>query len=246
MGIIEALPKIITAIINGLVECLPQLIKGCVQLVIELVKHLPEIILALIKAIPTIIKSIVEALMNGLGSIVEVGKNLVTGLWNGISNAAQWLWDKVSGWISGLWDGILGFFGIHSPSTKMRDIVGKNLVLGLAQGITREGDTAVQAMEDVAGDIAAVTFAPMGMDMSAITDSLNNAIPLDFDSRFNASVMTGSAFNDSLGFNRPQTFNNNITFGNVIINDGSDVEDIAHQVSDIIVSDIMVKGGAYA
>ena len=57
--------------------------------------------------------------------------------------------------------------------------------------------------------------------------------------------MTGSAFDDSVVATRQPTINTNVTFGNVIINDGSDVEDIAHQVSDIIVSDIMVKGGAY-
>ena len=183
--------------------------------------------------------------MSGLGTIIDVGKNIVKGLWDGICNAASWLWDQITGWLDDLWGGILGFFGISSPSKKMRDFVGKNIVLGLAQGITREGDTAVQAMEDVASDIAAVTFSPSPVDLTAISDSLNNAIPADFDKNFNASVMTGSAFDDSVAATRQPTFNTNVTFGNVTINDGSDVEDIAHQVSDIIVSDIMVKGGAY-
>ena len=127
----------------------------------------------------------------------------------------------------------------------MRDFVGKNIVLGLAQGITREGDTAVQAMEDVAGDLASVTFTPSGMDFSGIAESINSAIPDDFDKTINASVMTGSAFDDSTGYGRAPVINTSVTFGAVTINNDSDVEDIAHQVSDIIVSDIMVKGGAY-
>ena len=57
--------------------------------------------------------------------------------------------------------------------------------------------------------------------------------------------MTGSAFDDSTGYGRAPVINTSVTFGAVTINNDSDVEDIAHQVSDIIVSDIMVKGGAY-
>ena len=39
---------------------------------------------------------------------------------------------------------------------------------------------------------------------------------------------------------------NNITFGDVTINNDMDIEDIAHKVSDVIVSDVYMKGGAYA
>ena len=42
------------------------------------------------------------------------------------------------------------------------------------------------------------------------------------------------------------SFTNNITFGEVHINSELDIDDVAHRVSDVIVSDIIVKGGAYA
>ena len=43
-----------------------------------------------------------------------------------------------------------------------------------------------------------------------------------------------------------QSIVNNITFGDVTINSDTDIDEIAHRVSDVIVSDIIVKGGAYA
>ena len=45
---------------------------------------------------------------------------------------------------------------------------------------------------------------------------------------------------------KTQTFNVNISFGDVQMNSDSDIERVAHMVSDIFVSDIMAKGGAYS
>ena len=176
MGLVEALPQIIEAVINGLMDALPQLIEGLILLNVELVKHLPEIILALIEAIPKIVVSIVEAFGACIGSIVDVGINLVKGLWEGICNAASWLWDQITGWLGSIWDGILGFFGIHSPSTKMRDIVGKNIVHGLADGITAEGDVAVDAMLGIAEDIANVEFKTGEVDFDELSDKITQAV----------------------------------------------------------------------
>jgi len=245
---LNALPSIISTLISALLGCIPQLVSGCIQLVMGLVTNLPQIIASLIKAVPTIITSVVKALLSGLGKIVEVGKNIVEGLWNGIKNAASWLWDKVSGWLGDLWDGVLGFFGIASPSKKFRDVVGKNLVLGLAKGITDEGSTAVNAAEDLAKDISNVNFSPGGIDYSSIAADISKAVPSDFEAQVNASVMGNTNLTAGGGFGRTTTptFNNTFSFGNVTINNGDDIENIAHRVSDIIVSDIMIKGGAYA
>lgn len=245
VAILESLPDMINMFINSLLGCLPQLIKGVIQLVVGLVEHMPEIIKGLIDSVPTIIEKIVEAFKNGLGSIIDVGKSIVKGLWEGITGAASWLWDKITGWLRSIWDGIKNFFGIHSPSTKMRDMIGKNLVKGLAEGIVDEGKTAVNAMTALSKDLSAVTFSPI--TFKGITDDLSGAIPSDFDSQMRASVLTASQYDSGARVRSVSpTFNTNVTFGNVTINDGSDVEDIAHRVSDIITNDVMVKGGAFA
>jgi phage-related protein len=241
----ENLPRILESISSALTDNLPILIQCGIDLAKGLVVNLPKITLGLLKAAPGILLSIAKALLSGLSSIVEVGKSIVKGLWEGITGAASWLWDKITGWLRSIWDGIKNFFGIHSPSTKMRDMIGKNLVKGLAEGIVDEGKTAVNAMTALSKDLSAVTFSPI--TFKGITDDLSGAIPSDFDSQMRASVLTASQNSGGKAARSASpTFNTNVTFGNVTINDGSDVEDIAHRVSDIITNDVMVKGGAFA
>ena len=107
----------------------------------------------------------VGALADGVSSFAEIGANLVKGLWSGIQSLAGWLWDKVSGWISSIWDGICDFFGIASPSKLFKNGLGRNLMLGLAEGIAAEGQTAIDATMDVAEDVAAVDFTTKPPDV---------------------------------------------------------------------------------
>lgn len=72
------------------------------------------------------------------GKMLSIGKNIVTGIWNGISGAAGWLMSQISGFASNVISGIAGFFGIHSPSTIMRDLIGKNLAKGIVVGFEIE------------------------------------------------------------------------------------------------------------
>lgn len=241
----DNLPTILDSISSALIDNIDTLIQCGIDLTVGIVKNLPKILVGLLKAAPSILKSLAQALLSGLSSIIEVGKNIVSGLWQGISDAASWLWDKISGWIGGIWDGIKKFFGIKSPSTKMRDMIGKNLVKGLAQGITDEGKTAINAMTALSKELSSVTFSPISF--AGMPDDLNNVFSADFDSQVRASVLTASQHETGVktGVSSP-TFNTNVTFGNVTINDGSDVEDIAHRVSDIITNDVLVKGGAFA
>lgn len=245
VALIEALPDIITSIVDALIECLPQLIEGAITLVIELVKHLPEIILALIEAIPTIITSIVEAFGPLVSGMLEVGGNLISGLWEGICNAASWLWEQISGWLGDLWDGILGFFGIHSPSTKMRDMVGKNIVKGLAEGITDEGETAVKATEDLAKEIADVDFAPGAFDTSELTDQLQASMPtLEAEAAINASLADAIGLAGAAGGN-VSPVNVMIQFGDVQLASDMDIYDVADQISDIIAANVVRVGGRF-
>lgn len=158
ISIVTALPEIITSIINALLDNIPLIIQAGVDLFMSLITNLPTIIIELVKAIPKIITALVSALGEGVKKFAEIGGNLVRGLWEGIQGLASWIWDKVSGWISGIWDGICSFFGIHSPSTLFRDMLGKNLMLGLANGIEENGDVAVDAAMEVAEELADVDF----------------------------------------------------------------------------------------
>lgn len=87
-----------------------------------------------IQAASQFVSNIVSGLSGLAGRVASVGSNIVHGIWSGISGATGWLMSKISGFASSVVDGIKGFFGIHSPSTVMRDQVGKYLAEGVAVG----------------------------------------------------------------------------------------------------------------
>lgn len=89
---------------------------------------------AAIDAASQFVSNIINGL-SGLGwQVVSIGSDIVSGIWEGISGAGGWLMSQISGFADGIVSGIKGFFGIHSPSTVMRDQVGKYLAEGVAVG----------------------------------------------------------------------------------------------------------------
>lgn len=87
-----------------------------------------------IQAASQFVSNIAGGLSGLAGRVTSVGSDIVHGIWSGISGATGWLMSKISGFASSVVDGIKGFFGIHSPSTVMRDQVGRYLAEGVAVG----------------------------------------------------------------------------------------------------------------
>ena len=108
------------------------------------------------EAIPGIVSSITGFFSELPGKMLEIGTNVVKGIWNGINNAAGWVLDKIKGFGTSILNGIKGIFGIASPSKVMRDQVGKNLALGIAEGISNHTDEVSAAMQNMA-DIVSST-----------------------------------------------------------------------------------------
>lgn len=87
-----------------------------------------------VQAASRFVSNIVSGLSGLAGRVMSVGSDIVHGIWSGISGAAGWLMNKISGFADNVVSGIKGFFGIHSPSTVMRDQVGKYLAEGVSVG----------------------------------------------------------------------------------------------------------------
>lgn len=87
-----------------------------------------------IQAASQFVSNIVSGLSGLAGRVTSVGSDIVHGIWSGISGAAGWLMNQISGFANNIVSSIKGFFGIHSPSTVMRDQVGKYLAEGVAVG----------------------------------------------------------------------------------------------------------------
>ncbi len=112
------------------------------------------------EAAENLVKKITDGIKDLPRKMTESGRNLVEGLWNGITGAGNWLKSKISEFGSGIIDGFKSAFGIHSPSTVMRDRVGKFLAQGVGVGFTDEMPSvrrdAVQAVEKIIPESGAV------------------------------------------------------------------------------------------
>ena len=97
--------------------------------------------------------SALDLAKKGFSKIKDIGKDLVKGLWNGINNAKEWVLGKIKSFGKGILNGLKSFFGIKSPSTVMRDEVGRFLAEGVAVGITENADKAEDASEKLANNI---------------------------------------------------------------------------------------------
>lgn len=118
-------------------------------------------------------KKAVEAIKKGFsnlpGNMVSIGKNIVTGIWNGIGNMAQWLFNKIKSFKDAVLNKFKSFFGIHSPSTLLRDQIGVFMAQGIGEGFTDEMGTVSKQMNKA--------MATIGLgDMFELSPTLNKTM----------------------------------------------------------------------
>ena len=152
--------KTLTSLIEGLTKALPQLVQMLPQIISTIVQYIttnmPQILQLGVEILMAIAEGIIKSVANiavAAGQIVgtilttiaslpsqmlAVGVELVEGIWNGISNGTTWIKNKIKSWVGDVMKFIKRLFGINSPSTVMRDEVGKFLALGIGEGFTDE------------------------------------------------------------------------------------------------------------
>ncbi len=207
--------QIITAFKNGIVALIPAIKTAGGNIkdgIINAIKALPQGLL-------NIAKSAGSSMINALMSFdwLGLGKNIVVGIKDGIFNNVAIVVNAVTSLAERAFDAIKSFFGIHSPSTLMRDQIGKNLSLGMAEGISAYGDAAVATMSDMA---------------KAVSDAAEVSMNADFPSAGDAGRGTGS----TLGM---------VTI-NVYGAEGQSSQDIAEKVADIINNQITRQRAVFA
>lgn len=149
-GLIEAIPSLIAAmpdIIKVIVNSLTTI--PIIDIGIDLIKGLGKGIGSLVGWIGEKVGEIGSSILKKFGdfSLWDVGVNLIKGLWNGINNVKDWILDKIKGFGKSILKGIKSFFGIKSPSTKMRDQVGKYLAQGIGVGFDQQMNSVSKQMQ---------------------------------------------------------------------------------------------------
>lgn len=136
--LVAMLPQIITAIVSYITNNLPQILKMGVEILLALADGIVKSVGNLASAAGQIISTILNTLVTLPSQMLSVGLELVEGIWDGISNGTNWIKSKIKSWVGNVTKFIKNLFGIHSPSTVMRDQVGKYLALGIGEGFTDE------------------------------------------------------------------------------------------------------------
>lgn len=144
--LIDKVPVIIEKLITALLKAIPKMYKAAGQLFGGLISGAIAVAPRLVTMVVKLVHIIRDAFKTWLTQTMpSVGINLVKGLIKGITDNWHWITTKIKEWCKGILDNVKAFFGIHSPSTVMRDEIGKMIDLGIAEGIEEN----TKAIEDV-------------------------------------------------------------------------------------------------
>lgn len=99
-----------------------------------------------------------SAFSNAVSGMASIGKDIIRGLWNGINDMVGWITGKIQSFGENVLGGIKKFFGIKSPSTVMRDQVGRDLARGVGVGIEQNADEALDPMDDLVSEMTGVNI----------------------------------------------------------------------------------------
>ena len=160
LGIVEAIPDLIDAILESIgtiiavllePDNLAKLIMAGIQILIAVITGIIQAIPQLIMAIPKIFESMITAFKEM--DWKKIGKNILSGIVNGFLNIGNIITNAVKKVGNAMLKDIKKFFGIASPSKLMKDIVGKNLVLGISTGIDVNTDKALKSINNLNKDV---------------------------------------------------------------------------------------------
>lgn len=161
-GALNAIKSIVTSVWNGIKSTITSVmnaIKSAITTAWNAIKSAITTALNAIKTavttafnalkttVTTAMTNVVNAIKTGWNNAVSflkgidltsIGKNIIQGLINGIGSMAGAAVDKVRGIANDIKGAIQNALDIHSPSRWMRDMIGKNMLIGFQVGLDKE------------------------------------------------------------------------------------------------------------
>lgn len=131
--LIDAVPGIITNLVESFYAMLPEIIGVGIEIVIALASGLVSNAGHITAAVPRLVETIVRGFLAAVKSYWDIGKSIVDGIRQGVTEQWQRLKSDVSNLFTGLVSWIKNLLGIHSPSRVFADI-GQNMAAGIGDG----------------------------------------------------------------------------------------------------------------
>ena len=155
--IIQSVMTIIKGIINVALGIIKgdwnRVLSGIKQIVSGFKSYVTSTFSNLMSTAKSLVSNGIQAVKNTFNSLrnidlFSVGRNIIQGLVNGISSMVGAVASEISKVAGNIKSKIKGALGIHSPSRWMRDMIGKNMMLGWEIGIDKNAKIPAKAMED--------------------------------------------------------------------------------------------------
>lgn len=151
--LLDKAPEIIGKLVEALIKSAPKLATIgptlMAKLVLGIVGAMPELALLGVK----MVNEIKNAITKAIPSLVQTGKNIIAGIIKGINEARETFIKAITSLMSDALAEVKRFFGIKSPSRVMKDEVGKQLVAGLALGISDNEGIVDKAISSLSSDV---------------------------------------------------------------------------------------------
>ena len=186
--LIDKIPEIIEKIVTALTtpEMIVKLIGASLELILALGKGLIEAIPRLLVMVPKIIidinKKFIETIKNTDWG--KLGKQILEGILDGFGRIGQYLTRKVNEFKDTITKKFKSIFGIHSPSTWMRDEIGVYLAQGIGEGFEDELDSVYRSMQNAINIEQSKLQA--NVETGKVFNTLQNSTPVAID--INADV----------------------------------------------------------
>lgn len=142
----------------------------------------------------SLLEKIKEGVKDLPSKMQEIGTNIVTGVWQGIQNAKAKFMQDVKDFFGGITTGAKAALEINSPSRVMRDQVGKNIDLGIAEGIKRNKEKVKKAMQQLMKEAEKEGNANLNLGVNAVKENI------------------AAGYTTMMGNNTSNTTNNNSTY----------------------------------
>ena len=157
-GVIDNLPQMVSAAVESvtnfiqtITDNLPNIVATGVELLLQLIAGIIDSIPDLISAAGDIVSNIIDTIKKT--NWLQVGVDILAGIGQGIINGIGGVVSAARNAASNILSSIKGFFGIHSPSTVMRDMIGGNMMQGWANGIRGGIHNTVGAMQSASRQV---------------------------------------------------------------------------------------------
>lgn len=145
----EDLANLLVDALVRIVQDLPRIVKFAITLIKEIGLALAKALPDLMAQLPDIIAEIIQALLGALPQFAQVGVELIKGLFSGMWEFLKSGWNWIKNIGTAIVNGFKAIFGIHSPSQVFADNIGKNISLGIAQGIADNIDAINESLDGV-------------------------------------------------------------------------------------------------